>query len=120
MPVRKSRPPETLGAVGSRVWRSIVGKYDLRPDELLTLEDVCALSDMTEALSDAWAGQGKPMTTKGSMGQQVTHPLISEIRTHRAARNALWRQLKLPDDEAPAATNQHRDAADTKWAQRGA
>ena len=85
--------------------------------ELLTLEDACAATDMVAALTSVWEGEGRPVTTKGSMGQQVIHPLIGEIRTQRAARNALWRQLKLPDDAAGGESNQQRDAAQSRWSQ---
>jgi hypothetical protein len=98
------------------VWKSITGKYELRADELVTLEDACSISDMIAALGDAWADLGKPLTTKGSMGQEVIHPLIGEIRTQRMARNALWRQLKLPDDAEAAPVNQNRSAAQSSWA----
>jgi DNA polymerase III psi subunit len=107
--------PAGLSTAGIEVWVSIVAEYDLRPDELRTLEDACAATDMIAALSKAWEDDGRPLTTKGSMGQQVIHPLIGEIRTQRAARNALWRQLKLPDlDESPG-VNQNRDAANASW-----
>ena len=90
----------------------------LRTDELRTLEDACATTDMIAALTAIWEDEGRPVTTKGSMGQQVIHPLIGEIRTQRAARNALWRQLKLPDDPSGAGeSNQQRDAANSRWAQ---
>ena len=111
--------PDALADTGKRVWETVTSKYDLRPDELLTLEDACAASDMIASLSQAWNDEGRPLTTKGSMGQQVIHPLIGEIRTQRAARNAIWRQLKLPDDaesDASGETNQHRSAAQSKWA----
>lgn len=114
----KPKPPETLAAAGREVWTRIVAKYDLRPDELLTLEDACATTDMIEALSDSWSDLGRPLTTRGSMGQEVIHPLIGEIRTQRAARNALWRQLKLPEDgTSTGATNANpaRAAAATRW-----
>ncbi|MDQ1391735.1 MAG: hypothetical protein QOF30_712, partial [Acidimicrobiaceae bacterium] len=65
-------PPAGLAAVGRRVWRAVVRSYELRPDELVTLEDVAHLSDMVVALSEAWLSLGCPLTTKGSMGQQVT------------------------------------------------
>lgn len=110
--------PATLGVEGQRVWKSISKTYSLRPDELATLEDACELSDMIAALSNAWAEDGKPLTTKGSMGQLVTHPLISEIRTHRMARNALWRQLRLPDapaDSGGGQANPARRAAQSRW-----
>ena len=72
---------------------------------------------MVAALTSVWEEEGRPVTTKGSMGQQVIHPLIGEIRTQRAARNALWRQLKLPDDAGSGAgeSNQNRSAAQSRW-----
>ena len=113
----KPSPPEGLADPGRDLWVRIVEKYDLRQDELATLEDACAATDMIAALSEAWESQGRPLTTKGSMGQQIIHPLIGEIRTQRSARNALWRQLKLPDDGGAVESNQHRAAAQSKWAQ---
>jgi hypothetical protein len=109
--------PITLGAAGLALWSSIAGKYALRPDEFSTLEDASALTDMIDALEKAWVEDGKPLTTKGSMGQQVTHPLISEIRTHRMARQALLRQLKLPDAGASGSTasTSARKAASARW-----
>jgi DNA polymerase III psi subunit len=107
--------PDGLAEAGELLWSQIAGVYELRPDELATLEDVCRLTDMVAALEAAWAEDGRPLTTKGSMGQLVTHPLISEIRTHRMARNALWRQMKLPDVVAVPEANQHRAAAQSRW-----
>lgn len=110
-----SNAPEVLGSAGSAVWESITGKYELRADELVTLEDACSITDMIAALAEAWKDLGRPLTTKGSMGQEVIHPIIGEIRTQRMARNTLWRQLKLPDDAA-APVNQNRSAAQSSWA----
>ncbi len=117
----KPKPPETLADPGRALWDTIVGSYDLRSDELATLEDACATTDMIAALSDSWTELGRPLTTKGSMGQEVIHPLIGEIRTQRAARNALWRMLKLPDDveSGSGESNQQRSAAQSRWAQHG-
>lgn len=120
-----AQAPPGLGSAGTQVWDAITAKFELRPDELLTLQDACLISDVIALLELAWADDGRPMTTKGSMGQQVIHPLIGEIRTQRMARNALWRQLKLPDEPAAnPAVNQQRDAANTKhsapWSGRGA
>lgn len=118
----KIQAPATLSTTGSAVWRAVTEKYDLRADELLTLEDACATTDMIDSLSKAWSELGRPLTTKGSMGQEVIHPLIGEIRTQRAARNALWKQLKLPDDAGgDGETNQNRSAGQSRWAaQHGA
>lgn len=115
--------PEGLGDEGLAVWESIARTYELRPDELVTLEDVCTISDMIAELEGdvEWVAAGKPKTTKGSMGQLVIHPIVGEVRTQRMARNALWRQLKLPEVDpagAEGGSNQQRDAAASRWAAR--
>lgn len=111
----KPKPPEVLAPAGAALWSQIVADYDLRADELATLEDACCITDVVTALVNAWADLGRPYTTKGSMGQEVIHPLIGEIRTQRMARNALWRQLKLPDMDGGVEANQNRDAANASW-----
>ena len=114
------KAPAGLGKAGRAQWSSIAGSYSLRPDEVTVLEDVCRTADMLSALTAAWVDRGSPMTTSGSMGQLVIHPLISEMDKHRKSRAQFLKQLALPDaDDAPA-TNQHRSAAVTKWQQRGA
>ncbi len=118
----KSLPPDGLAEGGSSLWTRIVGKYALRPDELVTLEDACRITDMIALLDETWAKDGRPATATGSMGQLIIHPIIGEIRTQRMARNALWRQLKLPDLDEPAGEsgaakpNQARAAANSRWA----
>lgn len=120
--MERSKPaavPDGMGPGGSVLWMLIAKAYELRPDELVTLEDACRTTDMIDSLAAAWAEDGRPMTAKGSTGQLIIHPLIGELRTQRMARNALWRQLKLPDlggAEGGAEANQHRAAANSKWA----
>lgn len=121
MGAKKPAPPKSLEADGIAVWKSIVAVYDLRPDELLTLEDVCAATDTLTALEKMWRDSGRPVITKGSMGQEVEHPLIGSIDKQRKTRNMLWRQLKLPDlpaadTEGAGETNQQRGAAQSRWA----
>jgi len=74
----------------------VVKFYDLRPDELETLEDVCQMTDMIAALSADWVANGSPMIASGSMGQLVIHPIIGELRSAARAQRP-WRQLRLPD-----------------------
>jgi len=114
------KAPAGLGRAGRAQWSKIAGSYKLRPDEFTVLEDVCRTADMITLLTEAWVAAESPMTTKGSMGQLVIHPLIAEMDKHRKSRAGFFKQLALPDaDEVPAA-NQHRSAAVTKWQQRGA
>ena len=115
------KAPAGLGKAGRAQWSAIAGSYELRPDEVTVLEDVCRTTDMLSALTEAWVGDGSPMTTKGSMGQLVIHPLIAEMDKHRKSRAAFLKQLALPDgEEAVPAMNQHRSAAVKKWSDRGA
>lgn len=113
----KSKPPATLADAGKALWSEVVAKYDLRADELRTLEDACAASDMLADFTKAWIEQGRPYITKGSMGQEVEHPLIGSIDKQRKARQAFLRQLKLPDEATPGAvgTNPARAAAASRW-----
>jgi len=111
------KPPKSLQPAGKALWASIASKYVLRADEVTRLEQACKTADVLAMLEDAWSELGYPMVSKGSMGQEVIHPLIGEIRTQRASIASLLAGLKLPDDESgEVAVNQQRDAANSKWA----
>jgi hypothetical protein len=115
----KPKPPVALAAPGKTLWCEVVEKYDLRADELVALEFACSARDMESEFRKAWTDLGRPYMSRGSMGQEVEHPLIGSIDKQRKTRNALWRQLKLPDAEDGAGeSNQHRAAAQSKWAKR--
>lgn len=105
--------PESLGEAGSALWSSIVGKYELRPDELVTLQAACGQADMVSQIEDALVGESLMIT--GSQGQMVLHPLISEVRQHRSTLARLLAGLKLPD-ESGERPNQQRQAAQSRWA----
>lgn len=112
----KPKPPEHLAKPGADLWSAIVGKYDLRPDELRTLEDACATTDMLSTLEQEWRDAGRPFMSRGSMGQEVEHPLIGSIDKLRKSRQTFFRQLKLPEDASGgASTNPARAAAATRW-----
>ena len=113
--------PSGLGDAGSRLWSDIAGKYGLRADELRVLEDAAREADLVQTLNDGMTGQ--PLLVRGSQGQEVINPLISELRQHRATLAALLRQLKLPDestDSAEARSTAARAAANARWSRRGA
>jgi hypothetical protein len=107
------RVPTGLRARGRALWADVAGRYALRPDERRILEDSCRLADTIAALERAMKGQ--PLTVKGSAGQPVLNPLMAEQRAHRLAVGALLKQLRLPD-EAAGRPNQHREAAQSRWA----
>jgi hypothetical protein len=121
---RKPQVPKSLHGEGIGLWRSISSKFQLRPDEYARLEAAAKVADMLGLLESQWVERGSPMVTKGSMGQEVIHPLIGEIRQQRMSFAALLAGLKLPDEveDGGAVPNQHRQAIQARWAKtpRGA
>lgn len=111
--------PSKLGAPGRELWKSIAGVYELRPDELRILSDACREADLIAKLEEAQLDE--PLTTKGSMGQKVISPFISELRQHRTVLSALLKSLKLPDSPAGSerkqdfVSEQARMAARARW-----
>lgn len=112
----KPKPPASLSDAGKALWTEIVAKYDLRVDELAVLESACKTGDMIATLDKEWDALGKPFLTRGSMGQDVIHPLIGERRAQQSQLARLLGLLKLPDEATGgAATNPARAAADSRW-----
>lgn len=112
----KPKPPESLGAAGKALWRDVVAKYDLRADELRVLADTCHAADRVAAMRSEL--DVRSIVTTGSMGQDVVHPLVAELRAHEAQVATMLAKLKLPDDPSGAGeSNQQRSAAQSRWAQ---
>lgn len=114
----KPKPPASLTTVGKELWSAVVAKYDLRPDELAILHGACRAADMVARLEAAWADEGYPLETTGSMGQDIEHPKPKSIRAWQAALDGAMARLKLPEDATAAGeSNQNRSAANSRWAQ---
>lgn len=109
-------PPKGLGPVSRRFWRDILAAYELRPDEVRILTDACHEIDVIERIQADL--RDSPLMVKGSMGQLVASPLVSEVRQHRAVLAGLLARLRLPDaDEHAAAlrSTQARKAGHARW-----
>lgn len=120
----KPKPPAALSESGAALWSDVVKTYDLRVDELSVLLGAAKTADRIAMLEKAHEELGYPFLTKGSMGQDVIHPLVAELRTQEAAKAALLGRLKLPEDGTAADTGdrstQARAAANARWSRRGA
>lgn len=105
------KAPAGLAAGGRQLWREVCAGHALRADERRTLLDACCEADLIDALQSEM--QVAPRTVKGSMGQTVIHPLVSELRQHRATLNSLLRSLALAADTSSAddAARASREAA---------
>jgi len=115
--------PADLDSAGKALWDGISTKWELRPDELRVLEDACREADVLSSLETVRSSSTFSVTVFGSQGQMVIHPVISELRQHRATLAALLRQLKLPDENpeqaAAARSSMMRGVANARWATRG-
>lgn len=81
--MQKLRMPSGLAAAGKRLWRSITEEFDLEnePHKVQILREAARVADLIAELDDAAAEA--PLTVKGSMGQPVISPFISEARVQR-------------------------------------
>lgn len=106
--------PRGLKAAGRKLWKATTDKYEMREDELVTLKAACAEADLIDRMEKEL--QTESLTVEGSMGQLVAHPLVQELRQHRATMARLLIGLKLPDDDSGmGGVNQQRDAANARW-----
>lgn len=110
--------PKVLNALGKKFWREVTDKYTLRVDELRTLESACRALDMVDLVTQKWVSAGRPLTSTGSMGQLVEHPMLGSIDRAQKAFELYMKRLALPDEAADAGEkpNQQRQAAQTRWA----
>lgn len=119
----KPKKPQNLGDDGSALWDSVVKMHDdLGPDTVRLLMDACREADIVARLEDEQRDQ--PLMVRGSQGQLVASPLISEVRQHRAVLAGLLKALKLPQTAGDArraeelVSEQAREAARARWNRR--
>jgi hypothetical protein len=111
MPRKK---PETAG---SRLKREILAAYNLNPAELLLLDRAAVLADVCERL-DAEVAR-TPLTTAGSVGQEVANPLLLQQRKHHERLQRLLDAIRLPAEGeamgASATSKAAQRAAQERW-----
>ena len=116
--------PKGLEKAGAALWRDVIGKYELRADEQRILEDACRERDLLTRLETGLASAD--LIVRGSQGQDVINPIVSELRQHRSTFATLMRQLNLPDAGGPSGDSggelsaKNRAAAQARWSTRGA
>ena len=114
--------PTGLGPKARKFWRETVGSYELSPAEALLLEGACREIDIIERLQDELKGAN--LVVAGSMGQDTAHPLLTEVRMHRAAFGSIVKQLALPELEdekkqSSPRSRQAQNAANARWGRAG-
>src|SRR5437868_6355901 len=93
--------PSHLGTEGESLWLAVTDLHgDLGPDTVRTLVDACREADLVQRLEDEL--RDSPLMVRGSQGQLVASPLVSEVRQHRAVLSGLLKALKLPQTAGDA------------------
>jgi phage terminase small subunit len=95
MNTENKRPPTGLGPHGRALWRDTVARYTLTPTEIEVLHTLCVTGD--QLIRVDLALKQAHVTSTGSQGQLVGHPLLAEHRAHAETLRRLSRQLNLPD-----------------------
>lgn len=103
-PSTNPRPPVGLGPGGRRLWRSVVGEFDLMEHELAQLEEASFCRDRIAGLRVAVDADGSMIDS--SQGRRL-HPGIAEIRAQQLALARLLGAIGIPvpDDVKPLASS---------------
>ena len=107
--------PDGLQRAGKRLWADVTDRADLDPGEAVILEAAARTADELERLeAELVAGQ---LVVSGSTGQPRAHPLLDEVRKHRALLAGLLRQLEPAEAETNGASASAwgREAARARW-----
>lgn len=99
MSERRPKTPAGLDTEGAKLWREIVGTFDVieEPHKRRILFDACKTADLIERLDAAM--NGEELTSKGSMGQLVIHPLIAQSQAARTQLAQLLSRLNFAPAE---------------------
>lgn len=110
----KKRPPTGLSAKSRKLWNDTIAVYDLDEHEYPILEAACRELDLITLMEKDL--KGAPLMVRGSMGQEVANPLLTEVRMHRKAYIDFIGKLDLPEGEGAGEAVSPRTAAAQKAA----
>ena len=120
------RAPKNLGAEGRRIWNPVVGHaaeqgLTLDSRESFWLESAARIADRIAEL-EAELSRSPSFVVAGHAKQDVAHPLIGEIRMHRALLATTLARIRtdMPDSGSSSgsvmtASIHGRKGADIKW-----
>jgi hypothetical protein len=94
-------PPRGTRANGAKLWRDVLGKYELEQHELALLGEIVRRVDLLDELAAIAAREG--LMVEGAWGSKP-HPAVTESRQQKIALARLTAALRLPagDEGDPA------------------
>ncbi len=111
-------PPRGLRTGGRKLWRSVVGAYELEEHELTLLREACRVTDRLDMLAALVERDG---ITEPGTGQ--VHPAVKEARQQEITLARLLAALRMPagedGDQQATARPQRRGGARGAYGIRG-
>lgn len=116
------RAPDGAGPGGRKLWRDVLGKYELEQHELALLLEMVRIRDRLDALHAVVAAEG--LMVVAAMGGTKAHPALVEARQQGIAFARLAAALRLPagdegDEQKGARRPQRRVGARGVYSIRG-
>jgi hypothetical protein len=106
------RPPKGAGLSGRRVWRAVLGEFDLDEHERALVTALVRQVDRLDELEDLITAEGLMVTGHGTCKM---HPAVIEARQSAIAVARISAALRLPsgeqDDQDPPGWPQRRGGA---------
>ncbi len=90
-------PPKGTGVNGGKLWRDVLGKYELEQHELGLLTEMVRTTDLLDKLAGIIAREG--LMVRGPHGSKP-HPAVTESRQQKIALARLTAALRLPAGDA--------------------
>ena len=81
---------------GQRLWRDLTAKWEFTESEYRLLEAACHTADR---ITRERRAIGDQLTVKGSQGQIVAHPLLSQLRADEEHLAKLLARIDMPESE---------------------
>ena len=111
------RAPEGAGAAGKRLWRSVLGEYELQEHEQVLLRQAVRVADLCDELQAVVEVDGPMLRVDG---QPRTHPAVIELRQQRIVLARLIVALRVPlGDQEQGAVITPQSPAPTRLQRRG-
>ena len=92
-------PPNGASVRAQEAWYQALAQVDLETaGEWRLLESIADVITQYDLVHDRWAAEGCPVTSTGSMGQEVESPALGTMQKLRTQEAALWKALALPTE----------------------
>ena len=87
-------PPVGTGLYGGRLWRDVLGRYELEAHEMGLLREMVRTTDLLDKLAGILRREG--LMVAGAHGGSKPHPALVESRQQKIALARLTAALRLP------------------------